>query len=166
MGHQVDAVLVERLVGDLGHGASHPLVTADCGQRREEAVAGDAELREQAAGGDRGTLLNHRQHQVLDGDVFVLQALRLVLGAQEDLLQPVRDVDLAGFHARARDAGPAGQLALDLGHQRGGRHVHPGEQARDEPLGLLEQGEQQVLAVRLLMAEAERLGLGALQRLL
>ena len=107
-----------------------------------------------------------RQQQVLDGDVLVLEPLGLVLGAHQDLLQPLGEIDLARLDARARDLGPARQLALDLGLERLGGHLHAGEQAGDQPLRLLQQREEKMLAVDLLVAIAQRLGLGALERLL
>ena len=84
----------------------------------------------------------------------------------QDLLQPLGEVDLARLDARAGDLGPARQLALDLGLERLGGRLHAGEQAGHEPLGLLQEGEEKVLAVDLLVAIAKRFGLGALERLL
>ena len=103
---------------------------------------------------------------MLDGDVLVLEPLGLVLGPDQELLQPLREIDLARLDAGAGDLGPARQLALDLGLERLGRHFHAGEQAGDQPLRLLQEGEEKVLAVDLLMPVAKRFRLGALERLL
>ncbi len=46
LGDEVDAVLLQRLVGHLGHGAGHPLVAAHRRQGGEDGVAGDVEAGE------------------------------------------------------------------------------------------------------------------------
>ena len=96
---------------------------------------------------------------MLDRDVLVLEPAGLVLGGDEEALEALGDVDLVGLHPRAGHPRPLLQLALQLGGERLHRHVHAGEQPRNQPFGLFEQGGEQVLAVDLLMAEAERLGL-------
>ena len=41
-------------------------------------------------------VVGHREQQVLDGDVFVLEAFGLVFGFGEQAVQPAGDVDLVG----------------------------------------------------------------------
>ena len=99
------------------------------------------------------------QEQVLDGDVLVLEPLGLALRGVQHAGQPLGDENLAAAPLRARHAGPAGQL----GAQRR-RAVRPDlrrwrDQAGDEALGLVEQSEQQVLAVDFGVAVAQRYGL-------
>ncbi len=166
LGHQVDAVLLERLVGGLRGRAGHPLRAADLGQDLQEPVPGDPVTGEQAPGGGAVPGREEGEDQVLDRDVLVLEPLRLVLGVGQDLLQPLGDVDLARLGTGTADRRASLELLLEAGGQRGGVHVHAREQAGDQPLGLLEQGEQQVLGGDLLMAVAQRLGLRRLERLL
>src|SRR5215475_5164813 len=103
---------------------------------------------------------------MLDGDVLVLEPLGLVLGPDEDLLQPLGEIDLARLDTRSGDLGTARQLALDLGLERLGGRLHAGEQTGNEALGLLQEGEQKMLSIDLLVTVAQGLGLGALERLL
>ena len=51
-------------------------------------------------------LVEHGEDEMLDGDVVVLELLRLVLRADEKLVEPVRDADLPGG-AGAADLGNA-----------------------------------------------------------
>ena len=40
-------------------------------------------------------VVGHRQQQMLDGDVLVLELLRLVLGLAEQAVEPAGDADVA-----------------------------------------------------------------------
>ena len=76
---QVDAVLLQRLVGALGVRAGHALAAAHGLEGLEQRLVAGAGLLEQALGVAAG--LRRRQQQVLGGDVLVAEALGLVLGA-------------------------------------------------------------------------------------
>ena len=91
---------------------------------------------------------------------------RLLLGGVQEAGQPLGDVDLARVRARSADPGPPAQLGLQRAPQP--VRITPGlaEQPRDDALGLIEQGEEQMLDVDFGMAEAERLGLRIMQRFL
>ena len=71
-----------------------------------------------------------------------------------------------GAEPGPRHAGAPRQLAFQIRPQAVG--VGPGlcHQTRHEPVGLVEEGEEEVLTVDLGVAEAQRLGLGVVQRLL
>ena len=101
---------------------------------------------------------------MLDRDVLVLEPVRLLLGRVEQAGQPLRDVDLSRAHARAADPGAPRELGL----QRRSQPVRIGaglaQQPGSDALGLVEQRQQQVLAVDLGVPEAERLGLRVVQR--
>jgi hypothetical protein len=103
---------------------------------------------------------------VLDGDVLVLEPASLLLGRVQEAGQPLGDVDLARVRARSADPGPPAQLGLQRAPQP--VRIAPGlaEQPRDDALGLIKQGEEQMLDVDFGMAEAERLGLRIVQRFL
>lgn len=151
VGDEIPPVLLERLVGRLGVGGGDPLVAADRGERAEEAIPVQAELLEQLAGGAGGLLGEHGEQQVLDGDVFVLEALRLPVGAREQLLQSRCHVELAGLGAASRDRRPASQLGVDRRGKRVGRYLEARQQPRRQtPFGG-EQGGEQVLDVDLLL---------------
>jgi hypothetical protein len=103
---QVAAVLLQRLVGLLGAGARDALLAAHLGERLEEAIARDLELSQDPAGVALGPLLEERKQQMLDRDVLVLQAARLLLRLRHQPGEALRDVDLAGLCAGPRDFGP------------------------------------------------------------
>jgi hypothetical protein len=166
VGDQVAPVLGQGLVGDLGHGRGDPLVAAHPGQRGQEALAGDALLAQQPPGGAGRALVQEGEQQVLDRDVLVLEPAGFPLGGVEQAGQPLGDHHLPGRDPGPGHSGPSAQLALDRAPQQVG--VGPGrrQQPRHQALGLVEQGQQQVLAVDLGVAEAQRLGLGVVQGLL
>ena len=90
---QVAAVLFQRLVGLFRVLRRDALAAADLLERREQPVAGDAELLERLAG--RAGVVGRGEQQVLDGDVLVLELLGLVLGVGDELVEPRRDVHAA-----------------------------------------------------------------------
>ena len=109
----------------------------------------------------RSLLAGGRQQQVLGGDVVVLELLGLVLGPVEQLGEPLRQVLLAALDARA-----GAQLVLEAGADPVGWGADLLQQRAGQPLGLVEQGEQEVLDVDRLVVAAARLGLGAAEHLL
>jgi hypothetical protein len=86
------------------------------------------------------------------------------LGRVEQAGQPLRNADLSRAHARAADPGAPRELGL----QRRSQPVRIGaglaQQPGSDALGLVEQRQQQVLAVDLGVPEAERLGLRVVER--
>ena len=152
LGHEIDAVLLQRLVGRPPAWRWSPAgCRARPSGRRGSASRVTLKLREEPAERRGGALVDHGEQQVLDGDVLVLEALGLVLGPHQDLLQPLGEIDLPRLDAGAGDLGPARELALDLGLQRprsappygraGGERAPPaaragrGEDARRRPPG-------------------------------
>jgi len=105
-------------------------------------------------------LVHHGQEQVLDRDVLVLQALGLVLGLDQQFVQPLGDVHLAGLGPRTGNARALIELFFHLGLERLQRHVHLREQARDQTVFLFQERCQEVFDIDLHMAEAHGLGLG------
>ncbi len=156
---EIDSVLVERLVGLFRRRAGHALAAAHGAQRFEESISIDAGLAQQSPGGGARAFGEERQQEMLDRHVLVLQPLGFLFGRDERLLEPLGDVDLAGL-AAARDARAAAQLAAHAVGEGRRLDVHPGEQPRHEAGGVVEQGEQQVLAVDFLVAvlHGDRLG--------
>ena len=163
LGDEVAAVLLQRLVGRLGHRARHALSAADLGQHLEEAVRRQPAVLEHLACGRARA--QHRQDEVLDGDVLVLQARGLLLGVLEQQREPARDAHVTA-RARPRHARPRLERLRDVGADRVDVDAGALEQARDQAVGLVEQREQQVLDVDLGVAEAHRLGLRVVDGLL
>jgi hypothetical protein len=163
LGDQVAAVLLKRLVGGFGSGRGDPLVAAYPGEGVEEGVAGDAALLQAPPGGSGRTLLDQRQHEVLDRHVLVLESPGLAFGPVQEPGEALGDHDLPRAGARSGGARPLGQIGAQVGVQR----LDVGAGLRDEPghqaLGLVEQRDEQVLAVDLGVAEPHRDALRLLQ---
>ena len=103
---------------------------------------------------------------MLDGHVVVLQPLRLPLGGVEETGEALGDGDLPGGAARSGHPGAPGEILLEIAVQAD--RVRPGrsEQAGHQPVGLLEQRQEQVLAIHLGVTPGQGQGLGVVQRLL
>ncbi len=71
-----------------------------------------------------------------------------------------------GFAPGPLTRGPPAQLGLERPAQPVRISAGLGEQPGDDALGLVQQGEQQVLAVHFGVPEAQRLGLRVVQRFL
>ena len=147
LGDEVAPVLLERLVGRLGRGARDALAAAHLGQRLEEALARHAVLAEQPPGG--GLLRGRRASRAGGARPRRTRpsAARLLLGRVEQLCELPRHARLAAA-ARPAHAGPPLELRLQLRMQRLGVDALAHEQPLDQALGLVEQGEQQVLGRR------------------
>jgi hypothetical protein len=105
-GRQVAPVLLERLVGPFRGRARHALTAPDRRRGLEQLLAGEAGGPEGL--GNRAVLDGgEREQQVLDAHVLVLHALRLGLGAVQNLVHARRDVHLARGSAGPGDP-PAG----------------------------------------------------------
>ncbi len=156
LGHQVDAVLFQGFVGGLRVVAGDPLVATDGCERLQETFLGDIEPGEDLRRRGGLALVDHGKEQVLYRHVLVLEAGRLVLGLDQDLAEPLGDHDLAGLCTRSRHPGFALEFLDDFCGKAGQRHVHLGEQPGHEAVGLLHEGQQQVLHVDLGVTEAHR----------
>ena len=94
---EVAPIFFEGLIGSLGIGAGDALVAAHVCERLEKLVAADVERFENLADTGGGRLIEHGEHEMLDGDIFVFELLRLVLGLDEELVEALGDINaLAG----------------------------------------------------------------------
>ena len=99
---EVAAVFLERFVSGFRIRAGHALVAAHFCERLEKVIATDSERLENLSDGRTGRLIEHREHEMLDADVFILEPLGFVLRLDEQLVQPLRDVEaLAGGRVAA-----------------------------------------------------------------
>ena len=105
-------------------------------------------------------LEREREQQPLDGDEAVAGLLARLLGGLEDPRQGRVEIDLA--RATAGNLRALGERCLDGG--QGLPRIAAGavDQPGREPFGIVEQHLEQVLGRKLLMALAEREGLGRL----
>ncbi len=101
---EVAAVFLQRLVGGLGVLAGDALVAAHLLHRGEEGAARQRQAAEDARDLAVLVLAKHGEHEVLHRDVLVLELPGLVLRADQELVEPVGDADLAAG-AGAADPG-------------------------------------------------------------
>ena len=138
-------------------------MAADFRQLFKELVLAEAMLLQQAACTGGGALVDHGHEQMFDGHIIVLEPAGLAFRALQQAGQPLGDGDLTGGHARAADPRAAGKLRLQLGPQPISIDIRLREQPGAQAVGLIEQGQQQMLPVHLGVPEAERLGLRVVQ---
>ena len=93
--------------------------------------------------------LGQREQEVLGGDVLVLQLAGLALGGAQDVEQLARG---GGLARAGGDGGQPVELAADLAADGGGVGADLAQDGVDDPLLLVEQGEQQVLRRRFRVA--------------
>jgi len=168
LGHEVDAVLFEGVVGGLGIVGGHALVAAHLAQCLLHAGAVEAEALEEFFQRLGFAHLDQRQKQVLDGDELVLELLRLFFGAREHIVDGLGDVDLGGIDG-AGDFGQTVELAIHGELEGAGLEIEFFNQSRHEATLLREQCGQQVRRVYFVVIAAAcdglRLGDGLLRHL-
>ena len=133
---EIAAELLQRLVLVLRVHVGDPVRAADLLDGLEDVV-----VRRQAVDG-----LGEREQEVLGGDVLVAELAGLALGGAQDVEQLARGRGLAGAGG---DGGQAVQRAADLAADGGRIGADLAQDGADDPLLLVEQGEQQVLRRRL-----------------
>ena len=159
---QIAAVFLQRFVGAFRVLAGDALAAADRGERGEDAVARDAEPRQQFRRAP-AILTEQRQQQMLGADVVVTHRGRLALG----ILQDARGLPAqAGLGIAAVDLRPPRQVGFEPALH--GRRVRAGllQDLRHHPFWLLEQRQQQVLRLDLVVVIGLRELLGGEDRLL
>jgi len=161
--HEIVTVLLERLVLAFGVVGGDALVAAHLFERGEQLTGVDARVGQKAAG--RGFRLRHREQQVLDREVLVFEALRVVAGLHQQLVQRLGDVDLALFGV-AGYARLARQLLLRAGAELRDGYAEPRQQGHGQSVLHLQQGGEQVFAIKLLLRKADGELARVLQRLL
>ena len=158
---QVAAVPLQRvvfalrvLIGDAGAAAELP-------HRRQHRVAGDARAAQQSGG--RPVTVEQRQQEMLGADVLVVEPFGFPLGAAQGGRQSAPDAGGAGVavHARA-----LGERPVDACAQLGDVGAEPLDQRRDDAVGLLQQGGEQVFGLDRGVVAAVGDRVGGLQRLL
>ena len=166
VGDQVTAVLVQGLIGAFGRGRGHSLVAAHRGELLQELVPGQPLPAQQPARTGLGTFFEQGDEEMLDRDVLVLEPPRLPFGRVQQPGQALGDEHLTGRSARSAHPGTALEVRLDVGAEPVRVGSGRGEQARHQAVRLLQQRQQQVLAVGFGVPVPDGLGLGVLQCLL
>jgi len=161
-GDEVAAVLGKGFVGRFRGGAGHAGVAPHGREGIEEAVGPYARLPEQAPARGVGPLFQDREEKVFHRDVLVLQAPGAFLRGGHDLPQSHRDRDAVRVEPWAGNARSPGDLPLHGGRQAVQGDLHALHEARDEAVGLAEEGQEKVFSVnlRLPVPDGDRLGLG------
>ncbi len=143
---QVPPVLLQRLVGRLGGWSRHALVPPHLNERLVDGVARQAVVAQNPRDGSAHLRVGHGQQEVLSGEVFILQVAHLLLRAFQDAPQPGGDAELRGGAADGRELrdGPVERLR-DLACIS----AQPHKDTRHDAIGLVHQGEQQMLRLQL-----------------
>ena len=154
-GHQVRAVLFQRVIGILRVVGGHR-VCLDLAQFLRKTGAGDAVVLEQLL--ELGAALGKdAQHQMLHGDILVMELFRRALCHGDDLAGLRRGID---FTAAAGDPGQLVDHSLEFRLQSAAVHAHPLEQRAHQAAVLLQQGQQQMLRGQILILSLLGHGLG------
>jgi hypothetical protein len=142
---EVAAVAGERLVGGFRVLAGDPLRAPHRGQRLQHRIAGDFVLVEDPRRGRAAAFGGNRDEEMLGADVFILQPLGLLLRGLGHLAQPGRQGDL---RAAVGPRQPA-ELAADRGRDRSRIRADLLNDRGDDPVALLDQGDEQMLGEHL-----------------
>ncbi len=157
---EVAAILFERFVGGLRIGAGDTLIASDLGESLQKIRTPDSQILEDLPDACGGRLLEHCQHQVLDGDIFVLEFPGFVLGLDQQLVQTLGHIDAPSGRVAAGDAGDVRQLFFELRPQEIGRKTSFFEESRDQASFLFHQGKEEVLHICRLVLPPDRNILG------
>ncbi len=161
---QIASVALQRLIGRLGIGGGHPLITAHLLERAHQLVVRQPGLA-QNFGAGAGLVERGDQH-MLDRGVFVFELGGFLLGAREHAAQALGHVDLAGIRAASGYARQLVDFVLELADDRGAIDTGELENRSSKALLVIEQRGQQMLDVNGLMMGAERSALRPPHRLL
>ena len=150
LGDEVDAVLLERLVGVFRVGACHSLVAANRAQSPQQFVATGAMLPEDF----RCVPLAREdgEDQVLDRHELILEAVGLLLGIHQHLLEIPRHADVRCVAGQTRSARERRfQLPADFSRRR----PCALEEAAYDPGLLVQRRQEQVFRIDLLVMAFE-----------
>jgi hypothetical protein len=103
---------------------------------------------------------------VLDREVFVLEAFRLLLSSNHYSTETGRDKDLPSFNAGSRYPGTLLELLIKRCREGLNAEAELREYPREDTPLLMNKGVQQVLAIDLLMPEFHRNRLSSSERFL
>ncbi len=137
---EVDAVLLQRLIGALGIGAGDPRAAAHLGERLAQRVGGGAVAGQQL--GHRPTGLREPDEEVLGGDVLVAHLGRQLLGSVDRAERRARQ--LGGADGGTGSGRQAVAELGQLGAHRGRVGSDGCKQRRRDAVALCQQRAQQV----------------------
>ncbi len=150
---EIAPVLLQSLEGLLRVLAGDPATTADLGEGGERFVAGHAgtgqQLRRPSA-----VVAEHREQQMLGGDVLVRELFRLGGGRSEHARREGRETDLRSLR---EDLGQTLQRRVHLVTELLRLHAQVLQEREDDALGIRQEREQHVLRDDLLVVAGERL---------
>ena len=163
LGHQVEAVFVQSVVGLLRIVSRHPSAF-DRGQGFQEILLADAEiLEEQREGG--GGLFQERQEDVFHGNVFVPHGCCGLLRGCEHPVALRRHIDLVRFPPAAGHPGDVLQLVVQRPEKCVRIDAHFFQQRADQTAVLVQERVQQMFGNHLQILVFQGDILGAVQRL-
>ena len=151
---QVAAVFFQGSVAAFGLRVGDALPAADVFDGVGDAIARDAIFRHHFRHGGV-SFVEQGEEDVLGADVFVAEPVGFFVGAVDDALQAGGDEDLVGaLPVNGGGAGAGTQDIVRAGAECADIDSEPLEDLGDDAIGLLEQGEQDVLGVHLGVAIA------------
>ncbi len=156
---EVSPESLERLEGLLRVLRRDAMTAANVGERGQHAVAREAGVGEQAL--DRTVALEHREQEMLGGDVLVRQLLGLAAGGLQQARRRRRQADLHPFGV---DLGLGVQGLVDLVAKLLRDHPQLMQEREHHTLGIGEQGVEHVLRLDLLMVPSRSLLVSLLKR--
>ena len=129
--HEVGAVFFQRFIGLLRVVGGHAGI-AHAREGSHEFVLRESEFAIELFQ-PVGRLFKGGEHEVLDGDIFVLHLRGDLLGEIEHPVAFRRDIDLVGLSAAAGNAGDLVENALQRGEERRRIRAHLLEERADQP---------------------------------
>ena len=110
--YQVEAILVQSLIGAFRGIAGDPLMSTHRCQCFQQCIPRDAKLAQDGVRWALVRIVGKRQHQMFDRDVIILESPGFLLGLEKQILQVLCNVDLAGLDTPPTDAWAAVQFLL------------------------------------------------------
>src|ERR1700682_3671650 len=144
---QVPAVFLQGVVGALRGGGGDPLAAAHLGQRRQEGISCHAVVSQDPPGGGGRALFGEGNQGGLPRPLLILEPLGFALGRVQNLCQTAGDRHLTWLCGRATHLWPAIQLPFQVGADCLDITVRWGQQPWHQSFRLVDEGEQQMLAV-------------------
>ncbi len=163
LGDQIEAVLFQRLVGDLGVLRCHALVAPHLTQDVQDLGAVEAETGQEFVQRFRPGHVEQTEEQVLHAHILVLQFRGLVFGAGQGVVDGLGDVELRRVDTAA-NARQTIEFAIERQADGVGRDIELAQHALDDAALLIQQSRQQVQSVDLVVIAPAGDGLRFAQR--
>ncbi len=146
--HQILPIFRKRVVGFFRTVASNTRVAAHGGKNRKKTAFGNPETLKHAAHGGIG-FIQHGDHNVFDGDIFVLHTFGLLFSFHQNGVHVARDIDFPGLTPWAGHTGQLFDLLFHILKDGAGVNSHFFQKLRNQTICLTEQSGGQVFLLDL-----------------